>query len=136
MMCGGVAALVAAFALGEGRRLHLEHVSPTSTAAFGYLVLVGGLLGFAVFGWVLKKAPVGLVATYGYVNPIVAVAVGAILGAETLVLRQLVGSAVVLVGVAMIVSAQTLRPGIAKTRAIAAFRPGLSHLPSRSRDGL
>ena len=81
-----------------------------SFAAFVYLTLVGSLLAFTTFGWLLRKAPLPLVSTYAYVNPVVAVILGAVILGETIDLRTVVAGAVILMAVALIVTARGRMP--------------------------
>ena len=78
-----------------------------------YLVVVGSLVGFTTYVWLLRVAPVSLVATYAYVNPIVAVALGWALLGEAVTPQMVVAGAAVLGGVAMIARTrgETLEPG-------------------------
>ena len=71
-----------------------------------YLTVIGSLLAFTAYGWLLRVAPLPLIATYAYVNPIVAVILGAIVLSEPIEPRTLVAGAVIVVGVAVIVSAR------------------------------
>ncbi|HEX2087015.1 MAG TPA: EamA family transporter, partial [Solirubrobacteraceae bacterium] len=74
---GGVMALVG-LAAGEGGQVDVGAFSWESIAAFAYLVLIGSLCAFTAYAWLLKNAPISQVATYAYVNPIVAIALGAL----------------------------------------------------------
>jgi drug/metabolite transporter (DMT)-like permease len=104
-LCGGVLLTVFSAASGEFRDARF---SAESLAAVAYLVVVGTLIGFTAYVWLLRAAPISLVSTYAYVNPIVAVFLGwAILG-EAVTARTLLAGAVIVTAVALIVSA---RPG-------------------------
>jgi len=108
--CGGVLLLVAGAAGGELGDLH-----PTadSLAAIAYLVVVGTLVGFVAYVWLLRNAPTSLVATYAYVNPVIAVALGAVFLGEEITAQMLVAGAVIIGSVALIVrkSGEALEPG-------------------------
>ena len=88
-LCGGVLLLVAGTASGEVGDLH-----PTadSLGAIGYLVVVGTLVGFTAYVWLLRNAPISLVATYAYVNPVIAVALGALLLDEEITAQMLLAA--------------------------------------------
>jgi len=75
--------------------------------------VVGSLVGFTAYVWLLRAAPVSLVATYAYVNPIVAVALGALLLGETITLQMVVAGASIVVAVALILRASgaAVEPG-------------------------
>jgi drug/metabolite transporter (DMT)-like permease len=84
MILGGVGQLMISFMLGEFRQFHLSQVSSASWEAWVYLTLVGSLVGFTSYIWVLKKATPELASTYAFVNPIIAVFLGWLLAGETL----------------------------------------------------
>jgi drug/metabolite transporter (DMT)-like permease len=77
--------------------------SAASIAGWVYLVTFGSLLGFSAYVWLLANAPLGLVSTYAYVNPLVAITLGVIFRGEQLTWRLLIGAAVVIVAVATVV---------------------------------
>jgi drug/metabolite transporter (DMT)-like permease len=113
MLTGGLVLLVMSIAAGEPAGFQLDQVSTASMAAFAYLTVVGSILAFTTYGWLLRQAPLQLIATYAYVNPVVAVALGAVVLHEPIDPRTLVAGAVILVGVALIVTARgrMARPG-------------------------
>jgi drug/metabolite transporter (DMT)-like permease len=107
MLTGGVVLTVVGLLRGE----HLSDMTTataSSWAGWVYLVTFGSLLAFTAFVWVAGHAPLSLVATYAYVNPVVAVLLGWLFRGESLTLSLLVGAAVVVVGVALVVSAERL----------------------------
>ena len=110
MLVGGTVMVVARLLLGEGADLDLGSVSTASWIGFAYLILVGSLVGYSSYIWLLANAPLPLVATYAYVNPVVAVVLGAALLSEPVTAAVLLGGAVVVAGVALVVSAER-RPG-------------------------
>jgi drug/metabolite transporter (DMT)-like permease len=109
MTAGGLALLV--LSLGRGEHLDLGQVSTRSWLALGYLIVFGSLLAFTSYVWLLGNAPISLVGTYAYVNPAVAVLLGAIFLSEPLHWPILVGGAVIIAGVGLVVSTErTPRP--------------------------
>ncbi len=104
MAVGGSALLV--MGLVQGERLHLGAVSWQSWAALAYLVLVGSLVGFTSYIWLLGHAPISLVSTYAYVNPVVAVLLGMAVLSEPVTAAMLVAGALIVVGVALVVSTE------------------------------
>ena len=78
-------------------------ISATSLAAFAYLVLVGSLVGFTAYVWLLHHAPLGTVSTYAYVNPVVAIALGVLFLDEDVTRRIALGAAIVVASVAVVV---------------------------------
>jgi drug/metabolite transporter (DMT)-like permease len=101
MLAGGVALLVLASAGGEWTRLDLAAVSPRSALALVYLTAIGSG-GFVAYVWLLRVAPTPLVATYAYVNPLVAVLLGYFLAHELLTLRTLFAAALIIGSVALV----------------------------------
>lgn len=109
MLAAGVVLLVAGAAAGEGGQLHLAAVPAQAWLALGYLVAIGSLAAFSAYVWLLGNAPLSLTATYAYVNPVVAVVLGAIILAEPVTGPMLAGGLIVVAGVALVVSVE--RPG-------------------------
>jgi drug/metabolite transporter (DMT)-like permease len=101
-LCGGVLLVAASVATGE-----LDDVLLTGDAllALAYLTVVGSFVGFTAYVWLLRAAPISLVATYAYVNPVVAVLLGWALLGEEITLRMLAAGAAVVVSVALILRA-------------------------------
>jgi drug/metabolite transporter (DMT)-like permease len=102
MLAGGAVLLLLATGAGEWGRLNLAAASLRSWLGFGYLVFFGSLAGFTAYTWLLRNAPTPLAATYAYVNPLVAVALGALLLSEPLNGRIAIASAVILLSVWLI----------------------------------
>jgi drug/metabolite transporter (DMT)-like permease len=104
-MISGAAVLVVLGSLhGEIPRLHLEAISSDSIVAFIYLTAIGSILAFTTYGWLLRVAPLPFIATYAYVNPVVAVLLGTLILHEPLEPRTLVAGAVIVTAVALIVT--------------------------------
>jgi drug/metabolite transporter (DMT)-like permease len=78
MLFGGLLSLVISLAMGEDWTGAAQNFTTKALFAFSYLLIVGSILGFNVFGWLSKKAPPAWVSTYSYVNPLVAIALGAV----------------------------------------------------------
>ncbi len=111
MVGGGVMLLIAALVRGEAGRSVLGAVTPASWFGFVYLVLVGSLVGFSTFVWLMKHAAPARVATYAYVNPVVAVILGWLLLGEPITSRTLIGSAIIVTSVAIITTQGGRRQG-------------------------
>jgi drug/metabolite transporter (DMT)-like permease len=103
MLAGGVVLVAVGLLVGEGRALHLTQIAAPSLIAFLYLVLVGSVLTYTVYGWLLGHAPISLVSTYAYVNPVVAVLLGAVVLGEPVSPRVLLAGATIVAAVALIV---------------------------------
>lgn len=106
MLAGAVILIVIATLKGETSAFRLDTVSPESLAAFAYLTVIGSLVAFTAYVWLLRVAPLPLIATYAYVNPIVAVFLGAIVLREPITPRTLVAGAVIIFAVALIITAR------------------------------
>ncbi|HVD01262.1 MAG TPA: EamA family transporter [Candidatus Dormibacteraeota bacterium] len=107
MLSGGVVVLLFSLVTGDAERFSFAHLSVRSEVAFAYLLLVGAVLGFGVFIWLVKVAPLPLLSTYAYVNPVVAVILGHFLLGEAVSLRTILGGSVVILGVVLIVASQS-----------------------------
>ena len=106
MVFGGIVLTVMAALTGEFGRFDPAAVSVESLLALGYLLVLGSLVAYTVYGWMLTVAPLPLVATYAYVNPIVAVILGSIILSEPIDTRTVVAGAVIILSVAVIVTAR------------------------------
>ena len=103
MLAGGLILLP----VGLAQQPDLGSISGKSLAAFVYLVVVGSLIGYTAYVWLLHHVALGTVATYAYVNPVVAIALGALFLDESLTTAVLVGAAIVLGSVAIVVRTET-----------------------------
>jgi drug/metabolite transporter (DMT)-like permease len=102
MLTGGLALFLLGSFSGEWLRFVPASFSTRSLLAMGYLVVIGSLVGFTAYVWLLKHAPITLVSTYAYVNPLVAVILGGLLAAEPVTPRVLLAAAVIIAAVALI----------------------------------
>ena len=98
MLAGGFAMLP--FAL-----FTVHHFNPSTSSIVGwiYLVVFGSIVGYTAYVWLLANAPIGLVSTYAYVNPVVAITLGVLFRGESLTWRLLAGAVIVVVAVATVV---------------------------------
>ena len=103
MLTGGAACLAAGFLRGEAADVHLAAVPARSWVAFAYLVVAGSLLAYTAYAWLLQTAPLSLVTTYAFVNPLVAVVLGSLILSEPFTVRTAAASALIVLGVALIV---------------------------------
>ena len=110
MVCGGTLLLIAALATGEFASFNIAAVTGRSWLGLVYLTSIGSLVGFTTYVWLLRVAPLPKVATYAYVNPIVAFVLAGLLLGETIEPRTALAGAVIVAGVALIVTARG-RPG-------------------------
>ncbi|MEV0394416.1 EamA family transporter [Polymorphospora rubra] len=110
MLVGGLAVALVAVLSGELGRLRPTEVTGRSWLAWGYLLVVGTVVGYSVYAWLLRNAPLQLVATYAYVNPVVAVGLGMMVLDERLTGRQALAGVFVLASVALVVAVERPRP--------------------------
>lgn len=109
MLAGSVALAVVGLARGE--HVDLGAVRTSSWIGLAYLITFGSLVAFTAYAWLLQNASVTLAATYAYVNPVVAVLLGALFVAEPITWRVVLGGAVVVAAVAVVVSTERPRSG-------------------------
>jgi drug/metabolite transporter (DMT)-like permease len=119
MLAAGLVLVAVGAVAGEFGEVQLSAMPAEAWVALAYLVLFGSLLAFSAYVWLLSNAPLSLTATYAYVNPVVAVLLGALILGEQVTWPILLGGAVVVAGVGLVVSAE--RPRAARP---AARRPG------------
>jgi drug/metabolite transporter (DMT)-like permease len=115
MLIGGTFLLVCALAAGEASSVRVSDLSGKSIASFVYLVAAGSLLAFTAYVWLLQNVRISTVATYAFVNPVVAVLLGwAILG-EDITTSIAVGATVIVASVAFVVRQETTAPTEARS---------------------
>lgn len=88
--------------------VHGLHPSAASIIGWVYLVTFGSIVGYSAYTWLLANAPLGMVSTYAYVNPVVAITLGVLFRGEHLTWRLLIGAAIVVVAVATVVRKEPL----------------------------
>ncbi len=102
MLAGGALLAIVGLAAGELRTAHQASFSTASLVALGYLIVFGSLIAFSAYVWLLRHAPTSLVATYAYVNPVVAVLLGRALLEEPVTPRMAFAGAIIVSAVALI----------------------------------
>ena len=102
MLTGGVILLVVAIFAGDFGRLDLAAISPGSLAGLAYLTVFGSLVAFTAYTWLLRVAPTSLISTYAYVNPVVALFLGVVIGKEVLSPGSWAAAFIILVSVILI----------------------------------
>lgn len=102
MLGGGVFSLIMSLALEPKMSESLSHMTTQTYFSLAYLIVMGSFVGYSAYVWLLHHAPPTLTATYAYVNPVVAIILGALFIHEVPSSRSLVASAVVLAGVVLI----------------------------------
>jgi drug/metabolite transporter (DMT)-like permease len=109
-LVGGL--VLTAIGLATTSESDLDPSSWSSRSIFGlvYLILVGSVIGYTAYAWLLANAPIGQVSTYAYVNPVVAIALGVIVLDETVTARIVAGAVLILIAVAIVVRRES-EPG-------------------------
>ncbi len=108
MLAGGVSLTLAGFIKGESISDFLDATS-WSWLWFFYLVFFGSIAAYTAYLWLVANAPVSLTATYAYVNPIIAVALGAIFLDELITSAYAIGGLIILIGVILVVSVERIK---------------------------
>jgi drug/metabolite transporter (DMT)-like permease len=109
MMAGSLALLVFGVITGELGKVHFQSVSWQSLVALAYLVVFGSLLAFSAYVWLLRHTRTAVAGTYAFVNPAVAVLLGATFAGEVLTPRVVIGGSVIILAVVLVFSAPALR---------------------------
>jgi drug/metabolite transporter (DMT)-like permease len=107
MLWGGVLLSGLALALGEGAELSSSDLEAGPVAAWLYLIVAGSVVGFTAYAWLLQSAPISLVVTHQYVNPLVAIALGTLFLDERLPVATLAGAVLIVSSVYVAVRAES-----------------------------
>ena len=110
---------IAGLATGETSGIHADSFSAKPVVAFVYLVLVGSLIAFSAYAWLLKNVRISIVSTYAFVNPVVAVALGTVFLNEKIGWSTLAAGAAIIVAVVLIVTARAPK----KSRSVEVSEP-------------
>ena len=106
MFSGGVVLLLVSLLAGEWSSFNISEVSDRSWLGLLYLIVFGSLIAFTAYSWLLKNVQPALVATYAYVNPIIAVFLGWLIAGESFTGQMLMGASVIIGSVALITSSR------------------------------
>jgi drug/metabolite transporter (DMT)-like permease len=109
MLLGGLVSVIVALAIGEGADVEPGAFSTKSLLAFGYLVAFGSWVAFTAYAWLLQNAPISKVSTYAYVNPVVAIALGALILDEAITATTVVAAGIIVASVALVVRLERSR---------------------------
>jgi len=104
-LAGGAILLIAGLFAGEFRGLHLGAISLRSWLALAYLMVFGSGIGFSAYIYILQKSTAARVATYAFVNPVVALFLGWLIAGETITLRTVIAAAIILTAVILVITA-------------------------------
>ena len=114
MVAGGLAMVVIGLASGEAGQVHPARIETKGWIALVYLIVFGSLVAYSAYSYLLANAPISLVGTYAYINPVVAVFLGWLVLSEAVTTEILIGGAIVVLGVGLVVSAERRRsPAVA-----------------------
>ena len=116
MQClvGGAALCVLAFFKGEVAAFHFHEITFRSWMALAYLITFGSMIGFTSFLYILKNSTAARVGTYAFVNPVVALFLGWLIASESITLRTVAASAIILTAVLLVITAPQKNPAIAR----------------------
>jgi drug/metabolite transporter (DMT)-like permease len=104
-LCGGIILFAFGGLTGEVSRVQFGAITHRGWLALAYLTVFGSLIGYSAYSWLLHAAPPARVATYAYVNPVIAILLGWMFAGEHLTPRMLVATAVIIIGVIMVIAA-------------------------------
>jgi drug/metabolite transporter (DMT)-like permease len=107
MLTGGIQLLILALISGELAGFHPGETSGKAWFSLIYLIIAGSIIAFTAYVWLLHFTSPTRVGTYAYVNPVVAVVLGSLLGGETVGPRTILGTVLILISVAAITTAKT-----------------------------
>jgi drug/metabolite transporter (DMT)-like permease len=102
LITGGLGCYLLGIISGEASRLQFSAIHLSSLAGLGYLIVIGSLLGFVCYTWLLRVAPTSLVVTHAYVNPLVAVVLGSLVANEALTPKVFLAAPLILSAVLLI----------------------------------
>jgi drug/metabolite transporter (DMT)-like permease len=106
MLCGGVGLYIVGTLTGEWKTVQFAAIAPSSWIGLAYLIVFGSMMGYVAYSWLLRHAPISLVSTYAYVNPVVAILLGAWIGHEVLNARTIIAALVIISSVILINSSK------------------------------
>jgi drug/metabolite transporter (DMT)-like permease len=118
MLAGSIPIFIVSILFGELKSFSFAQVSGQSWLALLYLITFGSMVGFVAYIWLLQNAPVSLVATYAYVNPLVAVLLGSWFAQESLTARTLFAAGIIIGSVVFINSARQVKVKTEPLRAV------------------
>jgi drug/metabolite transporter (DMT)-like permease len=110
LLLGGLVCVAAGLAVGEAPEIDPDSFSVRSLLALAYLVVFGSWISFTAYAWLLQNAPISTVATYAYVNPVVAIVLGWLVLGEVITPVMLASAAVIVVSVALVVRSESAPP--------------------------
>ena len=134
MLAGAAALYTLALLTGEFSTFHPEAVAVRSWLAVAYLATFGSIIGFSAYVWLLRVAHASRVATYAYVNPVIALLLGWALAGEAFTPQMLVAAGVIILGVVLIITSQSRGGSPARTAQARTFTPVTPHTTQEAAD--
>jgi drug/metabolite transporter (DMT)-like permease len=135
LLAGGFLSFLAAAVGGELEAVRIDLISARSAVALGYLIVFGSLVAFAAYTWLLGRTTLGALSTYAFVNPVVALLIGYMLGGEPLNARVLAAAALVVLGVVLILTewgGKHVAAQSARSKSRLAHAGGAQRIPAHS----
>ena len=123
LLTGGVLLIAASWVARELETFHVRDVSSPSFAALAYLAVFGSIVAFSAYSWLLQVSPAWRVGTHAYVNPLIAVALGAAFGGEPLTVA-LIASAIVIAGSVALILGERTPPAAVDAAGVYSAPPG------------
>ena len=108
MLVGSAGLFAFATLIGEWKQFDLTTISLRSASGLTYLIIFGSGVGFVAYTWLLRNAPISIVSTYAYVNPVVAILLGSAIANEPLETIEIISAAIIIAGVVIITSSKSL----------------------------
>ena len=127
MIAAGVLLAIAGVATGELGRLHPTQVPLAAVGAMLYLIVFGSLLAYTAYGWLLRNVSTTIVSTHAYVNPVVAIALGAAVLGEPVTGMTVLAGLLVVLSVVLIIGLPKRRKRAPMPRPIGLATPRLEH---------
>jgi drug/metabolite transporter (DMT)-like permease len=109
MLVGGLGLIAVGVVFGELGLVKPEEFTFDALASLAYLIVFGSVLAYTAYTWLLQHAPVSKVATYAFVNPVVAIILGVLLLHEDITATMLVGAAMIVVAIAIVIRTESRR---------------------------
>ena len=134
MLAGAAALYTLALLTGEFSSFRPDAVTMRSWLAVGYLATFGSIIGFSAYVWLLRVAPASRVATYAYVNPVIALLLGWALAGEAFTAQMLVAAGVIILGVVLIITRQSRDDSPVRPAPVRQFTPVPSHTTQEAAD--
>lgn len=102
MLSSSIIIFISSFAIGEHNKLSLNFITWQSIAALAYLIVMGSLVAYMAYMWLLSVRPASVVGTYAYVNPVVAVFLGWLIAKESISFEKIIGLVVIIAGLVIV----------------------------------